>query len=92
LVARPIYRRAGTRDAQRAREGDYQFIFLTSINRLPEEAQALKEIAALKAQLAAAAGDVERAKLKKALDDKLLSFNVLLEQQQRGRRPRRRRS
>jgi hypothetical protein len=63
---------------------------LKSAGYMPEEAQALKEIAVLKAQLTAAPDDAERAKLRKALDDKILSFNVLIEQAQRARRPRRR--
>jgi hypothetical protein len=34
--------------------------------------------------------DAECAQLKKTLDAKVLSFNVLIEQRQRARRPRRR--
>ena len=58
---------------------------LKNAGYLPEEAQLMKDIAALKERLAAAPSETERAKLKKALDDKLLSFNVLLEQRQRAR-------
>jgi hypothetical protein len=64
---------------------------LKNAGYLPEEAQLMKDIAALKERLAAAPSETERAKLKKALDDKLLSFNVLLEQRQRARWATRRR-
>lgn len=64
---------------------------LKNAGYMPEAVQALREIATLKTQLAAATSAVERTKLKKALDDKTLSFNVLMELQRRGRRPRRQR-
>ncbi len=59
---------------------------LKNAGYLPEEVQRLKEIAVLKERLAAAPSDAERAKLKKELDEKLLSLRVLLEQRQRARR------
>lgn len=65
---------------------------LRSAGYMPEEVELLREIAALKARLAAAATDDERARLRRRLDDKTLSFNLLLEQRRRARRPRRRRS
>ncbi|MGC8779872.1 MAG: DUF1992 domain-containing protein [Anaerolineae bacterium] len=65
---------------------------LRSAGYMPEEVELLKEIAALKARLAAPLRDAERIRLRKQLDDKVLSFNLLLEQRQRARRPRRRRS
>jgi hypothetical protein len=63
---------------------------LKNAGYMPEEAQLLQEIARLKAQLAAMPRDAECAQLKKTLDAKVLSFNVLIEQRQRARRPRRR--
>jgi len=64
---------------------------LKNAGYLPEEAQLMKDIAALKERLAVASSETERAKLKKALDEKLLSFNVVMEQRQRARRAKRRR-
>jgi hypothetical protein len=62
---------------------------LRNAGYLPEEVQLMKDIAALRARLAAVSGETERAKLKKELDEKVLSFNVVMEQRQRARRPRR---
>ena len=62
---------------------------LRNAGYLPEEVQLMKDIAALRERLAAAPSDTERAKLKKELDEKVLSFNVVMEQRQRARRPRR---
>ena len=62
---------------------------LRNAGYLPEEVQLMKDIAALKERLATAPSETERAKLKKELDEKVLSFNVVMEQRQRTRRPRR---
>jgi hypothetical protein len=62
---------------------------LRNAGYLPEEVQLMKDIAALRARLAVASSDTDRAKLKKELDEKVLSFNVVMEQRQRARRPRR---
>jgi hypothetical protein len=62
---------------------------LKNAGYLPEEVQLMKDIAVLKERVATAAGEAERAKLKKGLDEKVLSFNVVLEQRQRARRSRR---
>ena len=64
---------------------------LKNAGYLPEEVQLMKEIAALRAQLAAVPSNAERAKLKKELDEKVLSLNVVMEQRQRARRAPRRR-
>jgi hypothetical protein len=64
---------------------------LRNAGYLPEEVQLMKDIAALRARLAAAPSDAERVKLKKELDEKVLGFNVLMEQRQRARRAARRR-
>jgi hypothetical protein len=61
---------------------------LKNAGYLPEEVQLMKDIAALRERLAAVQSDAERAKLKKDLDEKILSFNVVMEQRQRARRPR----
>jgi hypothetical protein len=64
---------------------------LRNAGYLPEEVELMKDIAALRARLAAAPSDAERAKLKKELDEKVLSLNVVMEQRQRARRAARRR-
>ncbi|MCU0500463.1 MAG: DUF1992 domain-containing protein [Anaerolineae bacterium] len=64
---------------------------LRNAGYLPEEVQLMKDIAALKARLAAAPSDAERVKLKKELDAKVLSLNVAMEQRQRARWATRRR-
>ena len=64
---------------------------LKNAGYLPEEVQLMKDIAALRERLAAAPSDAERAKLKKELDEKVLSLNVAMEQRQRARRATRRR-
>jgi hypothetical protein len=64
---------------------------LKNAGYLPEEVQLMKEIAALKERLALALRDADRAKLKKELDEKVLSLNVVMEQRQRARRATRRR-
>ena len=46
---------------------------------VPEEVQLLKDIDELKKALAAAAEDDEKARLKKALDEKTLAFNVVMD-------------
>ena len=63
---------------------------LKNAGYLPEEVQLMKDIAALRERLAAAQSDAEREKLKKELDEKVLSFNVAMEQRQRARRATRR--
>jgi hypothetical protein len=63
---------------------------LKNAGYLPEEVQLMKEIAALKEQLAAASDDAERTKLQRTLDGKALSLNVIMEQRQRARRAARR--
>ena len=59
---------------------------LRSAGYLPEEVQLSKDIAALRERLAHAPVGEEQERLKKALDAKVLGLNVLLEQQQRGKR------
>ena len=62
---------------------------LKNAGYLPEEVQLMKDIAALKERLAAASSETQRAKLREELDAKVLSFNIVMEQRQRARRPRR---
>ncbi len=57
---------------------------------LPEEVQLLKDINALKEKLATANTEAEQAALKKALDDKTLAFNILMDQKRARKTPRRR--
>src|SRR5512137_400950 len=64
---------------------------LKNAGYLPEEVELMKDVATLRERLAAALSDAERVKLKKALDEKVLSLNVVMEQRQRARRATRRR-
>ncbi len=59
---------------------------LQNAGYVPEEAQLLKEIAGLREQLSRAAGDAERLRLQRAINDRQLKFDVLMELQRRGRR------
>jgi hypothetical protein len=62
------------------------YSLLKSSGFVPEEAQLLKEIESLKAQLATCKGDAEKTNLQQALDDQTLKFNLLVERYKR--RPR----
>jgi len=64
---------------------------LRNAGYLPEEIKLLKDIAALRERLAATPDNTERVKLKKELDEKTLSLNIVMEQRQRARRMIRRR-
>ncbi len=55
------------------------FSILKNAGVLPEEAEQLKEIAALKKELDACADAPKRKKLRKAIDDSLLKYNVMME-------------
>ncbi len=57
---------------------------------LPEEVQLLKDINALKEKLAIATAEPDKAALKKAIDDKTLAFNILMDQKRARKTPRRR--
>ena len=46
---------------------------------LPEEADLLKEIAALKEQLTVCEQDSQKKILRKTIEDRLLKFNVMME-------------
>jgi len=62
------------------------YSLLKSSGFVPEEAQLMKEIDALKATLTRCPGDQESARLKKSIEEKTLKLNLMLEQ--RKRRPR----
>jgi hypothetical protein len=55
------------------------FKLLKDAGFVPEEVQLLRDINELKKGLAAAAEDAEKARLKKALDEKTLAFNVVMD-------------
>jgi hypothetical protein len=58
---------------------------LKDANIIPEELELLREADALKAELAACRTEDERRRLRKALDEKLLKYNLLRERQRRVR-------
>ena len=57
---------------------------LKSADILPQEAELLKEIAALKDAAAATKDSKKRARLLKAADDKRLQFNLMMDRQKRS--------
>lgn len=58
---------------------------LKDANIIPEELELLKEAEALKAELAECSSEEERRALRKALDEKLLKYNLLRERYNRRR-------
>ena len=56
---------------------------LKSADILPQEAEPLKEIAALRKEAAAAKDSARRARLLDAVDEKRLQFNMMMERQRR---------
>lgn len=58
---------------------------LKDANIVPEELELLKEVEALRAQLAACADEEEKRRLRRAIDDRLLKYNLLKERQKRRR-------
>jgi hypothetical protein len=55
---------------------------------VPEEVQLLKDIAALKEQLSLTTGDETASRIRKAIDDKTLAFNVVMDRRRANRRSR----
>ena len=62
------------------------FSILKNSGHLPEEVALLKEIDGLRGRLAAAPPEVERRRLAAEIDEKMLAFNLLMEQKQAARR------
>jgi hypothetical protein len=58
---------------------------LKDANIIPEELELLREAETLKAELARCSTDEERRKIRRAIDEKLLKYNLLKERQKRGR-------
>lgn len=58
---------------------------LKDANIVPEELELLKEAQALKEQLAGCSTDDERRRIRKAIDEKLLKYNLLKERYKRTR-------
>jgi hypothetical protein len=59
------------------------YSLLKSADALPEEAEWLKEIAALKDELALCTDETERKRMHKAIEERLLKFNVIMEGRKR---------
>lgn len=57
---------------------------LKNAHMLPEEAELLKEIAALKEKREAMAEESERRAIQKAIENRLLKFNLLMERRKRN--------
>lgn len=55
------------------------YSILKSTDVLPEEVELLKKIAALKDELAQCTDETRRASLRKSIDERLLSFNVMMD-------------
>ncbi|HLG17564.1 MAG TPA: DUF1992 domain-containing protein [Blastocatellia bacterium] len=63
------------------------YSILKNSNFVPEEAGLLKEIEALRCQLDSCSDENERVQIRRSLNDKTVSFNMLLERR-RSRKPR----
>lgn len=61
------------------------YSILKNAHVVPEEVQMLKEIEALREQLAAARDEGQRTQLEKTLRDKVLSFNLSMERYKRAK-------
>jgi hypothetical protein len=53
---------------------------------VPEEVQLLKDVEALKTRLANCSSDAERARIEKAVTEKMLGFNLLMDKRKGNRR------
>jgi hypothetical protein len=58
---------------------------LKDANIIPEELELLREAETLKAELARASTDEEKRKIRNAINEKLLKYNLLKERNMRGR-------
>lgn len=58
---------------------------LKDANIVPEELELLREAEALKAELARCSTEEERRKIRRAIDEQLLKYNLLKERRRRGR-------
>src|ERR671932_1602836 len=59
------------------------YSILKDANVIPEEVQLLKDIEALKAQLESCSDEAERDRIEKAIREKRLAFNLLIENKRR---------
>lgn len=64
------------------------FKLLKDAGFVPEEVQLLKDINELKKALAATTEDADRARLKKAVDEKTLAFNLVMDRRRARRNSR----
>lgn len=58
---------------------------LKDANIIPEELELLREVEALKTELAASPDEEEKRRIRRAIDDRLLKYNLLKERQKRSR-------
>ncbi len=58
---------------------------LKDANIIPEELELLREVEALKTELAETAGEEEKRRIRRAIDDRLLKYNLLKDRQKRRR-------
>jgi hypothetical protein len=61
------------------------YSILKNAQFVPEEVQMLKDIEALREQLAASSDEAQKKQLEKTLRDKVLSFNLSMERYKRGK-------
>ena len=61
------------------------YSILKNSNFVPEEIQMLKEIEALREQHAACSDEAQKTQLARTIKDKVLSFNLAMERQQRNK-------
>lgn len=62
------------------------YALLRNARIMPEEAQLLKEAEELRAEMEACTDERRRAALKKAVDERVLKYRLLVERYRRGRR------
>lgn len=64
------------------------YSILKNAGHLPEEAELLREVGELRAQLDACGDEMERSRITREIDDRMLRFNLLNERSRAGRRRR----
>jgi hypothetical protein len=62
------------------------YTVLKNAGFIPEEVELLKEIESLRVKLERCCSEDDRARVKKAINDKLLKFNMIMECYKQGRR------
>ncbi|MCI0489703.1 MAG: DUF1992 domain-containing protein [Blastocatellia bacterium] len=62
------------------------YMILKNAGFVPAEAELLKEIEALRAELAASSGEDRKKRLEKAIHEKMIAFNMVIEKNRRTKR------